>query len=223
MRTHVVLLSLAAAVALAGCGSSKSASKSNFAKAINATLSKDCISINPTGGLNAFTNGSKYPIDVRKVEASNSFFTRVTQEEADKRNAENFGRFEALVKAGLLTSTSGEVKDFMGHPAQGNSYALTPEGEKALQRKDYSAFCVGHWQVKEVTNFTEPGKAIDGATRSSAQFTYVAAEIPAWASVAEDAGYPGLKEQLESEGKGSADLVLTNEGWEAHVRTLNAK
>ena len=63
-------------------------------------------------------------------------------------------------------------------PVPVKTYKLTPAGEKALKNKADLAFCAGHWQVKEVANFTEPGKAIDGAARSTVQFTYAAVRIP---------------------------------------------
>jgi hypothetical protein len=160
---------------------------------------------------------------VEEVKATSGGFMGTSQAEADKTNARNFGRFDALVKAGLLTSTTGEVQDIMHNPRPGKTYALTPVGQKALKSKDYIAFCAGHWQVKEITNFTEPGKALDGATRSTVQFTYAAADVPQWTAAAIATGYSDLKQELGTPGKGRADLVLTNNGWEARIDTLNAQ
>lgn len=224
MHVRPVLVPIAAALLLAGCGSSTSASKSNFAKAINTALAKNCIVASPAANLTMAVTGHQYPVGVQEQKATSGMFGGTTQAQADKQNAATFGPFDALVKAGLLTVTTGEVKDAFFHkPVPGKTYALTPAGEKALRDKQSLDFCAGHWQVKEVTNFTEPGKAFTGATMSEVQFTYEAADVPSWVSAAADAGFPNLKQTVGTPGKGRADLTLTNNGWEAGIDTLNAQ
>lgn len=224
MQFRFALAPMTVALLLAGCGSSTSPSKSNFAKAINTALAKNCIVANPSPNLSMAITSHQYPVGVEEKKATSGLFGGTTQAQADKQNAANFGPFDALVKAGLLTVTTGKVKDAIFHkPVSGRTYTLTSAGEKALRDKSGLAFCAGHWQVKEVTNFTEPGKAIDGATRSTVQFTYAAADVPKWTTAAIDAGFPNLKQTIGTSGKGRADLVLTNNGWEAQIDTLNAQ
>lgn len=224
MRLHTMLVPAVTALLLAGCGSSTSASKSNFAKAINTALAKNCVTANPSANLSMAITDQQYPVGVQEQKATSGMFGGTTQAQADKQNAANFGPFDALVKSGLLTVTTGEVKDAIFHKSvPGRTYTLTTAGEKALRDKNGLAFCAGHWQVKEVTNFTEPGKAMDGATRSTVQFTYAAADVPSWTAAAISAGFPYLKQTLDAPGKGRADLVLTNNGWEAQIDTLNAQ
>jgi len=224
MQIRPVLIPIAAALLLTGCGSSTSASKSNFAKAINTALAKNCIAVSPHSMSNALAvNGSKYPVTVKETKATGNGFLGISEKAAKDANARAFGPFDALVKAGLLTSTSGQIKPRLGPAGPGKTYSLTATGKKALKDKNGTTFCAGHWQVKEITNFTEPGKAIDGATRSTVQFTYAAADVPKWTQAAIEAGYPNLKQEIGTPGKGRADLVLTNNGWEAQVDTLNAQ
>lgn len=224
MRLSTMLIPAATALLLAGCGSSTSPSKSNFAKAINTALAKNCIVANPNASITMAVTGHQYPVGVQEQKAVSGMFGGTTQAQADKQNAATFGPFDALVKAGLLTVTTGQVQDAIFHkPVPGKTYALTPAGEKALRSKDGLAFCAGHWQVKEVTNFTEPGKAFTGATMSEVQFTYEAADVPQWVQAAVSAGFPNLKETIGTPGKGRADLTLTNNGWEAGIDTLNAQ
>ncbi len=224
MQLRSVLIPTTAALLLAGCGSSTSPSKSNFAKAINTALAKDCIVANPSANMSMAVTGHQYPVGVQEEKAVPGMFGGTSQADADKQNAANFGPFDALVKAGLLTVTTGQVQDPIFHkPAPGKTYSLTPAGEKALRNKDGLAFCAGHWQVKEVTNFTEPGKAFTGATMSEARFTYEAADVPQWVKVAADAGFPNLQQTVGTLGKGRADLTLTNNGWEAGIASMNAQ
>lgn len=193
MRFPPVLVPITAAMLLAGCGSSTSASKSNFAKAINDAFAKDCITYDPRANTNMITsvNGSQYPVTVTGF------------------NQQAFEAFDGMVMLGLLTS-----KNVKNSYAPTKTYTLTPAGEKALKSKNGTAFCAGHWQVKQVTNFTTPGKAATGATTSTVQFTEVAVDLPKWT-----ARYTGLKKALSGQRNGTAQLVLTNNGWEATIGT----
>lgn len=83
MRFGPVLALLGAALLVAACGSTTSASKANFAKAISTTLTKRCISVDPTE-FATLGNGS-YPVDITRRGS----------------------QLDAFVKAGLLTDKRG--------------------------------------------------------------------------------------------------------------------
>ena len=73
------------------------------------------------------------------------------------------------------------------------------------------------YQVREVTNFTEPAQA-GGQTVSTASYTYSAAEIAGWAQGSEilRGASRRLARDLASGSepiKGQAVLVLTENGW----------
>lgn len=219
MPFHPVLITIAGALTLVGCGSSTSASKANFAKAINVPLGKDCINLNPASAGPLMTIAS-YPlalpldqggemIDAARVKASNDH---------------KFGPFDALVKAGLLTSTDAQVKAMFGNKqVPGKIYSLTTEGKAALQRPDYVAFCAGHYKVGEVVNYSVPGKAIDGTTGSEVNFTYTPGDLPSWAtSEAIRARFPSFYKTvtMSQPQKGRARLVLMSDGWQASIQSM---
>ncbi|TAL72881.1 MAG: hypothetical protein EPN79_02240 [Burkholderiaceae bacterium] len=220
MRFLSAFVTVAVALFLAGCNSSTSANKSNFAKAINAKFASECIVVNPGANAGAALSGNQYPVGVKEEKPGSGAFG-FTQAQVDKQNAADFGPFDALVKAGLLTVTTGKVKPMFGPESAGKIYSLTTEGETAQPSKDGLSFCAGHWHVKEVTDFTAPSKGFNGATFSTVQFTYTASDVPSWVSAAVDAGFPNLKQTNGSPGKAKADVTQTDNGWSAVIGTLN--
>lgn len=198
MQFRFTLVPVAAALLLAGCGSSTSASKDNFAKAIHAELAKPdrCIVIDP--GL-VQSSDATYPLKVESMKTDS---------------------LDALVKAGLLTVADTQVPAmFGGRLIPGKAYSLTGKGKSAL--RSGRLFCAGHYKVAEVVNYTVPGKEMDGTTGSEVNFTYVPTDVPSWAtSDAIKAVYPDFYKNVSSTQprKGQADLVLMSDGWQApHV------
>ena len=102
---------------------------------------------------------------------------------------------------------------------EGKRYSVTEAGQAAVGHASRlrTSFCYGSYQVREVTNFTEPAQA-GGQTVSSASYTYSAAEIAGWAQDSEilRGASRRLARDLASRGepiKGQAVLVLTENGW----------
>lgn len=219
MLLRPMLVPVAAAMFLAGCGSSSSGSKADFAKAINVPLAKSCIRLDPANisGLATLT-GTTYPLSLPMEQAGGM----ISADQANKWNTRKFGAFDALVKAGLLTSADAQVKAQFGNKTvPGKTYSLTDAGKKALQSPTYLAFCAGHYKVAEVVNYSVPGKEMDGTTGSQANFTYTSAEVPSWAtSDAIKSKFPEFSKNLATMAQpqqGRADLVLMSDGWQAHI------
>lgn len=207
MQTRNIALALATVIALSACGSSKDASKANFAKAIDAHYAKDCAAIDFSMGtalFAKFSDGRSYPVSIADAVNAGHPDNRMT------------APFEALEKAGLLQSTPTEVQaGLFGPKSPGKAYSLTDAGTKALEKPGRSAFCVGHRKVDEVVQFSEPNNGM-GQTVSQAKYTYTVVDVPAWASdPAVQAAFPELVEMLKPKHEARIDLVLMNDGWDA--------
>ena len=219
MKHYAALVGACLAIALAGCGSAKDASKGNFEKIINAHHAKDCILVQAGGGL--FGGGSEFPVTVELEDGSHR-----NHVETNERRTKDYA---ALVKAGLLA----EEEDVIERERSGRSgkkieqvptkqYTLTDTGKQYFQAKEASkagtrgkspGFCVGHYKVDEIKRFTEPG-SIGPYTVSEVSYLYSPKGVPDWArdpSLQE--AFPNLADRLQDGQNGTAALMLTNEGW----------
>lgn len=210
MQFRFALVPVAATMLLAACSSSTSASKSNFAKAINARLEKSCVSLDPGY---VPSDDVSYPVKIALSQLSD-------KAQADQQNAKMLAPFNALVKAGLLTVADTEVSSMLmgDKPTPGKVYSLTEEGKNALDRSIMvgRSFCAGHYKVDEIVNYTVPGKGMGGITGSEVNFTYVPADVPSWAtSDAIKSAFPDFYQTVTSAQpkKGHIDLVLMSDGW----------
>ena len=211
MKYTAVLAVATLSLAVVACGSSKDASKANFAAAIDKALAERCIALS-VGGYNA--TSSSFPAALEEMQPG--MFT--SAEHARDRNQAMYAPWEALAKAGLVIGTSGPVKRAFGNgTVPGRTYALTPAGQSALKAQESMTFCAGHKKVKEIVRYTEPGSAM-GATVSEARYTTEAVDVPAWARVpAVQQAFPDFKAALDDTRERRASLVLNNDGWEAKL------
>jgi len=207
MQIRTITLAIAALAALSACGSSKEASKANFAKAIDAHYAANCAAFDFSMGTRLFakfSDGGGFPVSVADgIEAGHP--------------EKHMGApFEAIEKVGLLTSKPTEVQaGLFGAKLPGKEYSLTDAGTKALSKPGRSSFCVGHRKVDEVVQFSEPSSGM-GQTVSQAKYTYTVVDVPAWANdPAVRAAFPELAEVLKPKKEARVDLVLMNDGWEA--------
>lgn len=207
MHVRHLALAFGVTLALSACGSSKDASKANFAKAIDTYYAGHCVAINfpmGTAWFAKFADGGGFPASVANaVEAGHP----------ERRPG---APFEALEKVGLLTSKPAEVRAGMfGATTPGKEYTLTDAGKKALEKEGRTAFCVGHRAVDEVVQFTEPNNGM-GQTVSRAKYTYSVTDVPAWAKDPDvQAAFPDLAQRLKPKQDAHVDLVLMNDGWSA--------
>ena len=212
----LLCLAVLAAPILTGCGSSKDASKSNFADAIDKELKKQCIDL---GFRNAFVSSStEFPVSIPLEPALGA-----RAEQAEKRNLEATVPYEALVKAGLLTGNDAQVKQLSWGDAKevpGKIYSLTDEGKKALRDPKSTSFCAGNYKVDEVVNFTEPGNAM-GMTISQVKYTVSAVDVPTWAKTeAVKSAFPRFAKAIEDKSERQAMMILQNDGWSAKTSGL---
>lgn len=218
MRPSTVLIAVTClATLLVGCNSSTSASKYNFAKAINVMLAKrsNCIRLVP----NVLGN-TTYPWTIKIYRPGEfSLDGTLTANKAKQENAKMFSQLNAMVKAGLFTSTDIQVND--GWPSNklvpAIKYSLTEAGKRALQSPKSIAFCMGHFKVTKIVSYTEPGRGLGGTMQSQVKFTYIARGVPAWATSSAINYYAkNLAAAITHPQKGgSADVRLMNNGWKA--------
>lgn len=214
MRYRMIFVVVAATALLAGCGSSKDASKSNFQSAIDNAMTKDCVVVGP--GMNLLASSHSYPVSMA-LSQSNMF---QNADQTKQMNDRMTAPYEALVKAGLLEGKDDQVP-MLGANSQkvpGRTYSLTENGKKFLIDQDRTGFCAAHYKVDEVTEFTQPGTAMGGQTMSMAKFTYSAVDIADWAKSDDmKSVFTDLNKQLTPKQEGRAELVLMNDGWTAHI------
>lgn len=203
-----ILVALAATLALAACNSSKSPTDANFAQAIDNHFAAHCL---PLDAGNVF-GPSSFPVAVKLAVEDDS----TSAETAAARNAENTARFDALVKAGLLSVADGQTDEFNIYLAKKRLvptkvYSLTPAGKAALVRKDGkgTAFCAATYKVERVVRSAKSG---DGSM--SVAYTFGPGKVAGWLKLPEvQKAFPNLDRYLTSGQKGTKELVLANDGW----------
>ncbi|EHJ6332938.1 hypothetical protein ABZO83_004256 [Escherichia coli] len=208
----VVIFVALSSFLLAGCDSPKDANKQNFEKAINTRLEKECITISPLG----IFDSKPYPVQVAVAQANRY----TSQERADEINSRQFSALDVLVKADLLTVKNTLVDDVIGFTktgkkVPGREYALTDEGKKYLKSPERPDFCVGHYKVDEIVDFTEPGDAM-GMKITQVNYTFSPTSIAEWAKRDDvRAAFLGLESDLKEKQTKRITLVLKNDGWSA--------
>ncbi|CAB5305270.1 hypothetical protein IST455A_05834 [Burkholderia multivorans] len=184
---RLCIVAIACLPLMVGCGSAKDANKSNFAKAIDAQLDKQCIAV--SFDLNFAASSPSFPVTIATTRPG----PLISADQAKQTNQRAFAQYDALVQAGLLSAADAQVKPLFGNASvPGKVYSLTDAGRKALKDPNYTTFCAGHYKVDEVINFTEPGNAM-GMTISNATYTFSPVDIPSWAtSDTVKAAFPNL-------------------------------
>lgn len=220
--SRTVAAAALAAGLLAGCGSARDASESNFARVIDAHYARGCIAVRPTGGLGV--SDGEFPVVVELEEGD--------RPAVQERNHRNTAQFEAFADAGLLSAEDTTVEGRRGlfsretvqRPAR--VYSLTPAGEAALadgadgRSAGRGGFCAGRYAVDEIKRFTEPG-TMGPYTVSEVAYVYSPRDVPDWAEALRgNEAVPQVGRALQAKQEGKAALVLTNEGW-VHERDFD--
>lgn len=208
MPTKIIASTLVM-LSLAACGS-KSASNGNFEKAINAHLSRDCITIQP---IIFSADVQRYPMTVSMVQKNDYN----TQAQVDQNNAEKTKTLDLLVKSGLLSVSEGTKKETPLFSKQERIvptkvFTLTEMGKKALVKETGTAMCVGHYKVDDIVRFTEPNQAM-GQTMSQVSFTASPVDVADWAKNSALQADFGLEKRLAAHQQHTATMVLASDGW----------
>ena len=201
---------LAAILAVSACSNPRAASEANFKAAIQdyfTSAKQACLDF-PRG----------FPEDVMEGSYNSDDQARL---------------FDELVVAGFLRSEPVQKQvrknpfsfTFPGSKPEmitisGKRYSITEEGVAAGDPSSDAigaSFCYGSYEVRDVTNFTEPTAAL-GQTISTVSYTFAAADIADWARNSEllRGEFPRLVRDLKSLGEPINDqavLILTRNGW----------
>lgn len=188
--TAVISLS----IMLSACSNPKAASEANFKTAIQVALDGN------NEGKFCFIDHIKFPLE------ENPYM--------EKQNRV----YQVFEKAALFSSRMVEKKGlFGGDSKQVKQYDLTEAGKKLVVG---NGLCVGKLEVTKVTNFTEPSDGL-GQTVSQAVYSYTIKDLPNWTKdptlqevYPDSFGKLAKGEELEKK----MNLVLTNNGWQGHIR-----
>ena len=180
-----ILLVAGAALALAGCGE-----KGDFEKAINAKISQSKLCYSLQDNDIVFNKG--FPIKVNRGYRSTGY------------NASD-EILKGLVEQGLL-DVSQQSNGF----SSVNVLEVTDKGQEVefWDRKDGA--CVGHREVSEIKEWTEPGQGNQKVVRVS--YTWKLVDDPSWVDKKAFATVKGMNEPSD----GAMTLVKTSNGWKAN-------
>jgi len=194
---------------MTGCSSPKTASKSNFTKAINAYYIKHPVYLFDT----SVTSNFKFPVKIKPDMFSNNLITA----------------YQVLVSANLLSvkdiTTEENVITIFGKGGKRTvsvkEYNLTDYGKKYYKEAastnmivgSKNGFFIGQPEVLEITSYTEPADSA-GVRISNVSYKVKVSNIPDWAKKSEVlTAYPFAKKYLEPSIDAQIILVLKNDGW----------
>lgn len=203
IRPLSVFLALTFGVALVtSCNDPKAANKSNFKRAIQATLDKgsSCLSVELPAEPRSMFDGKPRPDP----------------------------HLDALVSAGLVSKTSvmmqNSASSLFGGPKQlpGSHYDFTAEGRKYAAHPQHSALsantqtlCYGVPEVIDVVRYSKPGNAF-GQTMTDVTYTYALKSLAPWVTnpvLVKEFPELGRVATREHPSETHTALVKMNDGW----------
>ena len=179
-----ILLVAGTALVLAGCGE-----KGDFEKAINAKISQSKLCYSLQDNDVVFNKG--FPIKVNRGYRSAGYSA------SDEI-------LKGLVEQGLLTA-SQQPNGF----SSVDVLEVTDKGQEVEFWNRQEGVCIGHREVDEVKEWTEPGNGNQKVVRVS--YTWKLADVPSWVDKKAFSGVKGMSEPEES----MINLVKTSNGWKA--------
>lgn len=179
-----ILLVTCTALALTGCGE-----KGDFEKAINAKISQSKLCYSLQDNDIVFNKG--FPIKV------NSGYRSAGYSASDEI-------LRGLVEQGLLT-VSQQSNGF----SSVDVLEVTDEGQEVEFWDREKGACVGHREVSEIKEWTEPGNGDQKVVRVS--YTWKLADVPSWVDKKAFSSVKGMDEPEE----GMINIVKTSNGWKA--------
>lgn len=179
-----ILLVAGTALVLAGCGE-----KGDFEKAINAKISKSKLCYSLQNNDIAFNKG--FPVKV------NHGFRSAGYSASDEI-------LKGLVEQGLL-KVSQESNGF----SSVDVLEVTDKGQEVEFWDRENGACVGHREVTEIKEWTEPANGNQKVVRVS--YTWKLADVPSWADKKAFSSVKGMNGPED----GMINLVKTSNGWKA--------
>lgn len=179
-----ILLVAGTALFLAGCGE-----KGDFEKAINAKISQSKLCYSLQGNDIVFNKG--FPVKVNRGYRSAGYSA------SDEI-------LNGLVEQGLLT-VSQQANGF----SNVDVLEVTDKGQEVEFWDRENGACVGHQEVSEIKEWTEPGNNNQKIVRVS--YTWKLADVPSWVDKKAFSSVKGMNEPEES----MINLVKTSNGWKA--------
>jgi len=203
-RILAATLALMTAVALAGCGDPKEATKANFKQGLNAFFDKNCALLTPTR------------LTVNLLGQSPTTFPIIIQT-APMANPDT-PRLVALAASGLLHQGAEQTTVNMFRQVEvSKPYTLTDKGKalwkpsNAMGQGSPAGFCAGHMQVDDVDSFTDP--VVQGGMKVSTVSFRAHTVYDAWTQA------PDVQEAFRNELSHTAPapltllMVLMSDGW----------
>lgn len=179
-----ILLVTCTALALAGCGE-----KGDFEKAINAKISQSKLCYSLQDNDIVFNKG--FPIKVNRGYRSAGYSA------SDEI-------LKGLVEQGLLT-VSQQANGF----SSVDVLEVTDKGQEVEFWDRENGACVGHREVSEIKEWTEPGNGNQKVVRVS--YTWKLTDVPSWVDRKAFSSVKGMNEPKES----MINLIKTSNGWKA--------
>lgn len=179
-----ILLVTCTALALTGCGE-----KGDFEKAINAKLSQSKLCYALQDNNIVFNKG--FPVKVNRGYRSAGYSA------SDEI-------LNGLVEQGLLT-VSQQANGF----SSVDVLEVTDKGQEVEFWDRENGACVGHREVSEIKEWTEPGNGNQKVVRVS--YAWKLADVPSWVDKKAFSSVKGMNEPEES----MINLVKTSNGWKA--------
>ncbi len=179
-----ILLVTCTALALAGCGE-----KGDFEKAINAKLSQSKLCYALQDNDIVFNKG--FPVKVNRGYRSAGYSA------SDEI-------LKGLVEQGLIT-VSQQANGF----SSVDVLEVTDKGQEVEFWDRENVACVGHREVSEIKEWTEPGNGNQKVVRVS--YTWKLTDVPSWVDKKAFSSVKGMAEPEEAK----IVLVKTNNGWSA--------
>lgn len=179
-----ILLVTCTALALAGCGE-----KGDFEKAINTKISQSKLCYSLQDNDIVFNKG--FPIKVNRGYRSAGYSA------SDEI-------LKGLVEQGLLT-VSQQANGF----SSVDVLEVTDKGQEVEFWDRDKGACVGHREVSEIKEWTEPGNGNQKVVRVS--YTWKLTDVPSWVDKKAFSSVKGMNEPEES----MINLIKTSNGWKA--------
>lgn len=179
-----ILLVTCTALALAGCGE-----KGDFEKAINAKLSQSKLC---------------YALQDNDIVFNKGFQVKVNRGYRSAGYSASDEILKGLVEQGLIT-VSQQANGF----SSVDVLEVTDKGQEVEFWDRENGACVGHREVSEIKEWTEPGNGNQKVVRVS--YTWKLTDVPSWVDKKAFSSVKGMAEPEEAK----IVLVKTNNGWSA--------